>query len=244
MEPIDSTAALIIIGNEILSGRTQDKNLSVLGQILEQNGIRLAHACVIADEETQIISALRRGHKTAKYVFTTGGIGPTHDDITTTSVAEYFGRRLIRYPEAVKSIQARCRAGIVLNEARLKMADLPKGAKLLTNPISGAPGFRIDNVFVLPGVPDMVKAMLPEIVAQLAQGVAIYTESLTTTLAESEFAQALSDIQNRYPDVSIGSYPRKQNDQYHVNLELKSTDSPALTEAKQLVEEMLSNLKH
>ena len=174
-----SQASLIIIGDEILSGRTEDKNLAYLAKWLGKLGINLSEVRVVLDDEEEIIEAVNSLRKKYDYVFTTGGIGPTHDDITSECVAAAFGRELVLNDEAVACLTQRSRE---LNEARLKMAHIPKGAELIDNPVSNAPGFRLDNVFVLAGIPSVAQAMFATFADSLETGETIISKSLETSL--------------------------------------------------------------
>jgi molybdenum cofactor synthesis domain-containing protein len=235
------TAALIIIGNEILSGRTRDANLSFLGQRCEELGIDLIEARVIQDIESAIIEVVNAYRKQVDYVFTTGGIGPTHDDITSVSVARAFDVAVERNAEAVDAMDRYYPPG-KLNEARLKMADIPVGATLIENPVSGAPGFQMENVFVLPGVPSIMQAMFNGITNRLVGGLPMLTESVKTDITEGTLAQGLGEIQASYADVSIGSYPFFKAGLLGVNLILRSTDNERLQEATEKVREMIREM--
>ncbi len=238
---MEYTAALIIIGNEILSGRTQDTNLAFLGQQLEQLGIVLKECRVIQDLEDVIIDTVNEYKDRFTYVFTTGGIGPTHDDITAATIARCFNKPLLRNQEAVEKMMANYH-GKELNEARLKMADIPEDAILIDNPVSGAPGFQIDNVFVLPGVPVIMQAMFLGMIDRLTGGDPILTVNVITNLRESSFAKQLAAIQDQHTDVSIGSYPFFRNRRLGVNLVLRSTDKGKLVLVKQKVEKLIYDL--
>ncbi len=235
------TAALIIIGNEILSGRTRDANLSFLGQRCEELGIDLIEARVIQDIESAIIEVVNAYRKQVDYVFTTGGIGPTHDDITSVSVARAFDVAVESNAEAVDAMDRYYPPG-KLNEARLKMADIPVGATLIENPVSGAPGFQMENVFVLPGVPSIMQAMFNGITNRLVGGLPMLTESVKTDITEGTLAQGLGEIQASYADVSIGSYPFFKAGLLGVNLILRSTDNERLQEATEKVREMIREM--
>ena len=239
------TACVIIIGNEILSGRTQDANLSFIGRRCDALGIRLEQARVIPDIEATIIEHVRECASRFDYVFTTGGIGPTHDDITSASVAKAFGLALVRRTDAVAAMQRHYGPG-QLNAARLKMAEAPEGVPLIDNPVSGAPGFQVHNVFVLPGVPDIMQAMFDGITDRLAGGAPILTESVGTDLREGDIAPGLDAIQSRHPDITIGSYPYFRQGRLGVNIVSRGTDAHALgavTEAvRALVRELGGNL--
>ena len=200
-------ASVIIIGNEILSGRTQDKNIAFLGERLNALGINLAEVRIVPDKEHRIIEAVKTLHTTYDYVFTTGGIGPTHDDITAESIANAFGVPIELNPEAVRMLEERYEPDM-LNESRLRMARIPKGAILIENPISKAPGFKIENVYVLAGVPEIAQAMFESVAQTLKTGEPIVSATvLCAGLPEGNLAGPLSDIQKRHPDVDIGSYP-------------------------------------
>ena len=203
------TAGVVLIGNEILSGRTRDGNLHWLGQQLGELGIRLCEARVVEDETPAIIEAVHALGARNRYVFTTGGIGPTHDDITTAAVAEAFGRPLVEHPEARRRLlDFYGPAG--LTAPRLKMAIVPEGAELIDNPVSAAPGFRIGNVFVLAGVTNIMQAMFRAIAPTLEHGAPILARSIEAPLGESRIAEGLADLQSQHPEVAIGCYPRGQ----------------------------------
>ena len=222
--PDQITACLIIIGNEILSGRTQDANLAIVGKKCDALGIRLTETRVIPDVEANIITTVNACRADFTYVFTTGGIGPTHDDITAAAIARTFDVELERNSEAVEAMDRYYEPGR-LTEARLKMADIPAGARLIDNPVSGAPGFQLENVFVLPGVPAIMEAMFEGLADRLVGGDPILTENVTTNLAESVIANDLGALQEKYPDVSMGSYPYFRKGKLGVNLVLRATDA-------------------
>ncbi|MEX2516647.1 MAG: molybdopterin-binding protein [Gammaproteobacteria bacterium] len=234
------SACVLLIGNEILSGRTQDKNLSFIGQALARIGIPLMEARVIPDIHAVIIDTLNECRHKYDYVFTTGGIGPTHDDITTVAVAAALDLPVIRHPEADRTL--RDYYGAKANAARMKMADVPDGAELIANPLSMAPGYRIENVFVLAGVPAIMQAMMDAIIPQLRQGTPILSRTLRTDLREGELAAGLNEIQNRYADISIGSYPFFTHDKLGVNLVLRGIDTEQLDNAANAVEALIKSL--
>jgi molybdenum cofactor synthesis domain-containing protein len=215
------TAAVLIIGNEILSGKTQDANLQFLGLELAQLGIRLEEARVVRDVPTAIVEAVNACRSKYTYVFTTGGIGPTHDDITAECVALAFGVELVVDPGAVERL---ARGGRELNEARLRMARVPKGAELVDNPLSNAPGFKMENVFVLAGIPSVARAMFGAAAPMLQRGQPIASGSVDVHLRESDFAAALEAIQQRNPAVEIGSYPFNRDGRYGATLVVRGTD--------------------
>lgn len=201
-----ASAAILVIGNEILSGRTQDANVAFLGRELAARGITLAEVRIVRDDRAAIIAALDALRSAHTYVFTSGGIGPTHDDITSEAVAAAFGVPLVRDAEAVRRLQSRYGEG-ELNAARLKMAEVPAGATLIDNPVSQAPGFRVGNVFVMAGVPAVLRAMFDGIRPTLAEGPAVLSATLTMAAREGDIADGLTAIQNRHPRVEVGSYP-------------------------------------
>src|SRR5579864_5288515 len=232
------TACVLIIGNEILSGRTQDANLAFLAQGLNEVGIRLREARVIPDDTQTIVGTLNEVRAKFDYVFTTGGIGPTHDDITSACVALAFGVPLILHPEAKRILESHYPPG-GLNEARLRMAQVPEGASLLLNPISRAPGFRIGNVFVLPGVPQIMQAIFSELKHRLKGGAKVLSRSVSCTLGEGTIAQDLAALQERYGDLEIGSYPYFRRSDFGVTLVVRGTDrariGSAIEELKALI---------
>ena len=200
------SASLLVIGDEILSGRTVDQNINFLAKNLAQIGIALQEVRVVGDFENEIISALNELRKKFDYVFTSGGIGPTHDDITSLSVAKAFNQDLILNEVAHKILIQHYGENNV-NEARLKMAYLPRNASLLDNPISSAPGFRIENVFVMAGIPKIFQAMFEASKKELKIGCKIISREIKISLTESLIAKDLTDLQNQYRDISMGSYP-------------------------------------
>jgi molybdenum cofactor synthesis domain-containing protein len=224
----EPTACVLIIGNEILSGKTQDSNLQFLGLELAKLGIRLAEGRVVRDEPAAIIRHVNETRREFTYVFTTGGIGPTHDDITAECVAQAFGVPLELNDDAVARVQ---RGGRPLNEARLKMARVPRGAELVDNPVSNAPGFRIENVFVFAGIPSIARAMFANAVPLLVHGAPILSASVDAFLREGDFAAALTSIQQRYPTVEIGSYPFNRDGKLGATLVARGTDRALLATA-------------
>ena len=235
------TAAVLIIGNEILSGRTKDANLPYLGERLGELGIRLAEARVVADLKDEIVAAVNVLRQRYTYVFTTGGIGPTHDDITAECVAAAFGRPLIRNPEALALLQAHYAPGD-LNEARLRMANTPEGATLIENPISHAPGFRIENVHVMAGVPAVMRAMFDSLAPGLTGGPPLRSRTLASDLPEGALAAGLGALQERYPEVDIGSYPSFRDGRPSVAVVLRATDDPRLAAAAEEVGALIREL--
>ena len=235
------TACLIIIGNEILSGRTRDANLAIIGKKCDALGIRLAEARIIADEEASIVETVNACRSMFTYVFTAGGIGPTHDDITAASIARAFDVELVRNDDAVAALD-RYYEPRFLTEARLKMADIPADARLIDNPVSGAPGFQLDNVFVLPGVPAILEAMFDGLTHRLVGGAPVLTDNVTTHLSESRIAAELGAVQEQYPDVSIGSYPFFRKGKLGVNLVLRGTDAARISAVLYELQVMITRL--
>ncbi len=199
-------AALLIIGNEILSGRTQDTNTSTLANWLNSIGVKVSQVRVIPDTKKIIVDNLNLLRKENDYVFTTGGIGPTHDDITAESVAEAFGLQYEIHQEAFKILEAYYKPG-EFNEGRQKMVKMPENAELILNPTSGAPGFNVKNVFCLPGVPSILKSMLGGLKNRIVGGKPILSLTISLKTVESEIANSLTKVQNQNKDVEIGSYP-------------------------------------
>ena len=202
------TAAILIIGDEVLSGRTQDANTSFIATRLGELGIDLIEARTVRDISEEIIAAVNELRARVDYLFTTGGIGPTHDDITSENIAKAFGVALELHPEAKRRLEEYyAPRNIGLNEARLLMAMIPKGAKLIDNPASAAPGFNIGNVYVMAGVPKIMQAMFEGMAPTLIGSAPMLSRTITCNAREGDIAEGLTDIQNRYPDIKIGSYP-------------------------------------
>jgi molybdenum cofactor synthesis domain-containing protein len=234
-------ASLIIIGNEILSGRTQDKNLSYLATWLNEIGIQLSEVRVIRDEEDEIVDTVNLLRKKYDYVFTTGGIGPTHDDITSESIAKAFNVDLETNPQALAILKEYYKDS-ELTEARLKMTKIPKGAELVENPVSKAPGFKIENVFVMAGIPKIMQGMLEGAKTHLSGGKPVKSESIDVFMPESFIAEELSNLQNKFIDVEIGSYPFVKDSKYGTSLVMRSSDEIKLSECKAEMKLMISKL--
>jgi molybdenum cofactor synthesis domain-containing protein len=219
------TAALVVIGDEILSGRTQDRNVSQVATWLNEQGIRLAEVRMVPDVEERIVEAVNALRSTRDYVFTTGGIGPTHDDITVDSIAAAFGVRVVIHPEAKAVLDEyyRDRPG-GLNEARLRMARVPEGAELIANRYSGAPGVKMDNVYILAGVPNIAANMLESLAGKLDGGRPIVSVTVGARAAESEVADLLRETEAANPGVAIGSYPFFKDGRYGANFVIRSED--------------------
>lgn len=236
------TAGLIVIGNEILSGRTHDKNIAYIAEKLEEHGIQLAQVRIVGDNEHDIIEAVNALRGRYRYVFTTGGIGPTHDDITAPSIAKAFNRVMERNTEALKRLRAYYKVED-FNDARQRMADMPRDVHLIDNPVSAAPGFYLENVYVLAGVPAIMQAMLDSILPSLKAGASIKTKTIQTELKEGQMAATLAKIQSQHAaKVTIGSYPFFKEGQVGVSLVLRSTDEFALQKAYQDVKAMLDDI--
>ena len=236
------TACLIIIGNEILSGRTVDANLAYIATRLGETGIRMAEARIVPDDETAIVEAVNACRARHSYVFTTGGIGPTHDDITAACVAKAFGRRYERNREAERRLLAYYPPERV-NEARMSMADMPEGAELIDNPISVAPGFRLENVYVLPGVPKIMQAMLDGLLPRLRGGARVLSRAITVLAPEGDVAAAgLGDIQARFPALEIGSYPFWRPEGPGTTIVFRGTDQAQIDAAAAALLELAARL--
>lgn len=220
------TAALLIIGNEILSGRTKDANLPYLAEKLGGIGISLREVRVVPDIGKEIIAAVRALSARYTYVFTTGGIGPTHDDITAGCIAEAFDTVLERNPEAVAMLSSHYDDPAQLTEARLKMAEIPVGATLIENPVSKAPGFKIANVHVMAGVPKIMQGMLDNILPTLQGGTPVSSGSVTGAVREGDIATPLGALQEANPGVDIGSYPYYRDGQFGTTIVVRGTDVP------------------
>ena len=235
------TACLLIIGNEILSGRTKDANLAYLGTRLNEIGVRLTEARVIPDVESVIVETVNEVRRRFTYVFTTGGIGPTHDDITAACVAKAFGVPLTLHPEAHARLAARYAPG-EFNEARMRMAHTPQGAQLIDNPISTAPGFQIENVFVMAGIPAVMQSMFDGIVHLLVGGRPLVSRSITVALPEGAIAKGLGALQDAYPDVEMGSYPFNRHGNFGTRLVLRSTVEERLDAAARELDALIASL--
>ena len=216
-------AAILIIGNEILSGRTQDTNTGTLANWLNSIGVKVNEVRVVPDIEKKIIDTLNILRSENDYVFTTGGIGPTHDDITAQSVAKAFGLKYEIHKEAFKILEAYYKPG-EFNEGRQKMVWMPENAELILNPTSGAPGFSVKNVFCLPGVPSILKSMLGGLKNKIVGGQPILSHTISLRTVESEIASSLTKVQNKNKEVEIGSYPFFHAGKLGVSIVLRSED--------------------
>jgi molybdenum cofactor synthesis domain-containing protein len=239
------TAAVLVIGDEILSGRTKDKNIGYIADFLTAIGIDLKEVRVVPDEESAIVSALNALRAAYTYVFTTGGIGPTHDDITADCVAKAFGVGIDVHPEAVAILKERlAKFGSELNEARLGMARIPHGASLVANRISGAPGFWIGNVIVMAGVPAIMQAMLDEVAPKLKTGAKLLSATIRGDVKEGDVGSELGAIAKAHPDTLIGSYPFFDDTLGpNTNIVVRARDPQRLKQVAAAVELMLAAVR-
>lgn len=239
--PEAPTAAVLIIGDEILSGRTNDANLAMIGRFLGDWGVRLREARVVPDEREAIVAAVNELRAAYAYVFTTGGIGPTHDDITADSMAAAFGVGIDVRADALALLETRY-ARADLTPARRRMARIPDGAALIENPVSAAPGFQLGNVFVLAGIPMIAEAMMAGLKDRIAGGPPVLTATVKALLPEGALAEGLGRIQLNFPDVSVGSYPWLRGQVFGVNVVLRGTDKARLEAARLAVEALVREL--
>ncbi|RDE10380.1 competence/damage-inducible protein A [Pelagibacterium lacus] len=237
------TAGLLVIGDEILSGRTRDVNIQTTAQFCTDLGIELKEVRVVADDTDAIIAAVDALRTRYTYVFTTGGIGPTHDDITADAIAKAFGVDLPIHPEARAMLEARwAETGAEATPARLRMARIPQGGELIVNAVSAAPGFRIGNVHVMAGVPKIMAAMLETIAPTLEGGRKVDSRTVSAGIGEGAIGDPLAEIQSRYPDVKIGSYPRMGNTRIMTYLVLRSHEADPLDRATAEVQGLVDRL--
>jgi molybdenum cofactor synthesis domain-containing protein len=239
------TAALLVIGDEILSGRTKDKNIGYIAEYLTRIGVDLKEVRVVGDEESEIVEAVNTLRALYTYVFTTGGIGPTHDDITADCVAKAFGVTIGPDPRAVKILSERlAQTGGEMNEARMRMTRIPAGADLVHNKVSAAPGFWLGNVIVMAGVPSIMQVMLDEVAPKLKTGVRMLSETVRADAREGDIGTPLGQIAKAYPDVAIGSYPFFDEQRGpNTNVVLRARDAGKLAAAKRAVEDMLLRVR-
>ncbi|MFC7051399.1 competence/damage-inducible protein A [Hansschlegelia quercus] len=240
-EPV--TAAILVIGDEVLSGRTRDTNSGHIATYLTGLGIDLKEIRVVSDDEASIVEAVNALRARYTYVFTTGGIGPTHDDITADAIAMAFGVGIDHDPRAVAMLRERFTDPADLNEGRLRMARIPFGAELIANRISKAPGFILGNVMVMAGVPSIMQAMLDVVGPTLKTGVVIESATIRADAKEGDIAMPLAAVQRAHPGVAIGSYPYVDETGFNTNLVLRSRDGEALAAAARAVKAMLSALR-
>jgi molybdenum cofactor synthesis domain-containing protein len=239
------TAGLLVIGDEILSGRTKDKNIGYIAEYLTAIGVDLKEVRVVPDDEPEVVGALNALRSRYTYVFTTGGIGPTHDDITADCVAKAFGVSIDYDPRAVAIMKERFAAtGAEMNEARMRMTRIPAGADLVLNKVSAAPGFWIGNVIVMAGVPSIMQAMLDEVAPKLKTGAKMLSETVRADAREGDIGTELGAVAKANPDVIIGSYPFMDEKRGpNTNVVLRSRDPEKLAAAKTAVEAMLAQVR-
>ncbi len=221
------TACVVVIGNEILSGRTQDVNLAHIAQQLNEWGVRVAEARVVPDVEEVVVSTVNAARARFDYVFTTGGIGPTHDDITADCIAKAFGVPLVVSDEIAEGLRRRPAPDDVMAN-RLRMARIPEGATLIANPTGGPQGFRMENVFVMAGIPSVMQGMLSTVGDEIEGGDVVRSRSVAAYLGESQIASALTEIQARYPDIELGSYPFYRSERFGTTLVMRGTSETDL----------------
>jgi molybdenum cofactor synthesis domain-containing protein len=232
------TAAILVIGDEILSGRTQDTNTAYIAKFLGALGIELREARVVPDVQGEIVAALNALRTRYTYIFTTGGIGPTHDDITADAVAAAFGVGIDYHPEAMAMLGARYKPG-EFNEMRKRMARIPDTAILVKNSVSTAPGFQIGNVFVMAGVPMIMRAMMEDIAPRLERGAIVHAATVQTKLPEGRIAAGLARIQSEHKDVALGSYPFYREDGSGVQLVARGRDAVEVERAALAIEALI-----
>ncbi len=235
------TAAVLVIGDELLSGRTKDTNVGHIAETMTSIGIDLREVRFVPDVEEEIVAALNALRARYTYVFTTGGIGPTHDDITADAVAKAFGVGIDFDPRAVALLKERFTGD--LNEARMRMARIPNGAELVVNPVSKAPGFWIGNVITMAGVPSIMRAMLDHVVPQLKTGAKVLSETIDAGLKEGDIATDLREIANNHPDTTIGSYPYMNEKGFATRVVVRSRDAAKLAAAKADVDAMCERIR-
>ena len=223
------TAAVLIIGNEILSGRTQDTNLAHLAKTLNAYGIQVREARVVPDVEAEIVDAINALRQRYDYLFTTGGIGPTHDDITADCVAKAFGVELEIHPQIAELIQRRPSPPEVM-ASRMRMARVPRGGGLIDNPL-GPPGFYIDNVYVMAGIPRIMQQMIASLDGKLKRGVVVQSRSVTAFVSEGQIAKGLGAVQDRFAQVDVGSYPFQRQERFGTTLVMRGSDAAELDAA-------------
>ncbi len=226
------TAAMLVIGDEILSGRTRDSNMHYLAGELTKTGIDLREVRVVSDDADAIVAAVNALRAGYDHIFTSGGIGPTHDDITADCIATAFGVRIGVRDDARAILEQRyAKMGTQINEARLRMARIPEGATLIENPVSGAPGFSIGNVHVMAGVPAVFESMVASVLPLLAGGAPLVSQSLRINRGEGDIAGPLADLAKQYPHLSLGSYPFIQNGAFGVNVVIRGSDGGEVSTA-------------
>ena len=236
------SAAIVIIGNEILSGRTQDINVSFLAKWLNDLGVSVGEVRIVEDKEETIINCIKEIKNNFKYIFTTGGIGPTHDDITSKAIAKAFNLSCGYHEEAYEILEKYYETG-QFNEGRKKMAKIPDQATLIYNPLSGAPGFIVENVFCLPGVPSILKAMVEGLKNKIIGGKKILSKTISVSTVESEIAKPLGDIQNKFKNIEIGSYPFFRLGKVGVSIVMRSTELEQIKDCAKQIQSFIKQKK-
>jgi molybdenum cofactor synthesis domain-containing protein len=237
------TAAMLAIGDELLSGRTKDKNIGHLADMLTLSGIDLKEVRIVGDDQGDIVAALNALRGRYDYVFTSGGIGPTHDDITADAVGAAFGVAVVHEEKAMRLLAAMYeRRGIDFNESRKRMARMPDGSRHIDNPVSTAPGFNIGNVYVMAGVPNIFQAMLDNVLPTLRTGVKMLSRTVKCPFGEGDIGVALAAVQKAYPDTVIGSYPKFDGQFFSTDLVIRARSGAALDAAEAAVRAMLDEV--
>lgn len=237
------TAAMLAIGDELLSGRTKDKNIGHLADLLTLSGIDLKEVRIVSDEEDDIVEALNALRAKYTYVFTSGGIGPTHDDITADAVSKAFGVPCIHEPEAMRLLaEMYKRREMEFTEARQRMARMPEGAAHIPNPVSTAPGFIIGNVYVMAGVPQVFQAMVDNVLPTLRSGAKVLSRAIACPYGEGVIGTALGAVQKAHPETSIGSYPKYDGTRFHTELVVRARDAAKLDAAAEAVTAMIAEI--
>ncbi|WEX79042.1 competence/damage-inducible protein A [Sinorhizobium numidicum] len=227
------TAAMLAIGDELLSGRTKDKNIGHLAEMLTMIGIDLREVRIVADDEEAIVDAVNALRQRYDHVFTSGGIGPTHDDITADAMAKAFGLNCIHDPKAMELLGAMYeRRGMEFTEARRRMARMPAGAIHIPNPVSTAPGFRVGNVYVMAGVPQVFQAMLDTLLPSLETGTPVLSRTVRSPYGEGDIGGPLTEVQRNHPETSIGSYPKFDGKSFSTDIVIRARDAVALAAAE------------
>ncbi len=243
-QPKIVTAAMLAIGDELLSGRTKDKNIGYLAENLTICGIDLKEVRIVADDQDAIVAAVNALRAKYDLVFTSGGIGPTHDDITADAMSAAFGLPCLHDPEAMRLLgEMYARRGVEFNEARQRMARMPQGARHIENAVSTAPGFIVENVHVMAGVPSVFQAMLSWLLPQLPTGVPVMSRTVVSPFGEGEIGKPLTEVQKNHPDTSIGSYPKFDGNGFYTELVVRARDEAVLQAAVADVEAMLDAIR-
>lgn len=243
-QPKIVTAAMLAIGDELLSGRTKDKNIGYLAENLTISGIDLKEVRIVADDQDAIVAAVNALRAKYDLVFTSGGIGPTHDDITADAMSAAFGLPCLHDPEAMRLLgEMYARRGVEFNEARQRMARMPQGARHIENAVSTAPGFIVENVHVMAGVPSVFQAMLGWLLPQLPTGVPVMSRTVVSPFGEGEIGKPLTEVQKNHPDTSIGSYPKFDGNGFYTELVVRARDEAVLQTAVADVEAMLDAIR-